>query len=857
MSRLEVIRPRKPSVWSRIGETIRSYTIGPLSLNDPEINKYFSGGQTSTGVSVSEFTALNYSAVWSAVNLISGDVASLPLVLYRRNGRGKERYEAHPLYRLLHDAPNPEMSSVTFRRTLQAHALTWGNGYAEIERDTVGRPKYVWPITPDRVEPFRDDKTKQLLYRVSNENAKQTIISPTDMIHVPGLGWDGVQGYGAIAKARESVALGLAAEKFGGTFYGNGSTFGGVIRHPTRFATLDSRNNFEKSLRNRHKGVERAHGLLLLEEGMEYAQIGIPPDQAQFLESRQFQITEIARWFNVPPHKIGDLSRATFSNIEQQNIEYFQTTLIHWLETWEQELMRKLISPLERNQQFIEHVVEGLLRGDSQGRAALELAEFQIGGLMPNEGRALSNRDPVEGGDRAFVPLNMIPLDRVDEWIDAQIEGKKNKGKTPPPSQGRSIEDIAPLVAKVEELTTKVAEADGARRNAETLAEDRAQAREEAARLLEEARAELAQTLELYAGLQVALAEEQSERALERTQIEATVERLTAVIAERDAALAQRSAEHAAAVADLQAMTEQRDLAAAALAAEQAERARERSGLEIERDMKASLLVSAEGHVRQVTGERDEALDVAESRAAEMVTLSALVNQRTGERDEAMAALQAQNADYEERFTQLRDATTTAQEARTVAETQASDATHARDEARDALYAEQAAHARTTQERDAHAAAVAQAQAELQQTRENHAQRVNGILVAHRALIADVMGRVVAREIERARKHAANPQKFRAWIDTFYGEKGVEDVAEALVPAVRAHLSILSNQCDPHEMARQLAEEHVAESAKQLRDLLHVDEFVPMLERTLAHWEASRPEDVADRLLTKGLADVR
>ncbi len=800
MSRFEVIRPRKPSLLERVGHAIRSYTVGQLSLKDPELAKYFSGGQTSTGVSVSEYTALNYSAVWSAVNLIAGDVASLPLVLYRRKENGKERYDSHPLYRVLHDSPNPEMSSITFRQTLQAHVLTWGNGYAEIERDMSGRAKYLWPITPERVQPIRENGA--LAYRVTNENGRDTYLSPGDMIHVPGLGWDGVQGYSPIAKARESVALGLAAEKFGGTFYGNGSTFGGVITHPTRFANPMARENFEKSLRNRHKGIERAHGLLLLEEGMAYAQVGIPPDQAQFLESRQFQITEVARWFNVPPHKIGDLSRATFSNIEQQNIEYFQTTLIHWLEAWEQELMRKLISPLERNQQFIEHVVEGLLRGDSQGRAALETAEFQIGGLTPNESRSLSNRNPIDGGDRAFVPMNMIPLDRVDDWIDAQID----KAKPAPPSPVGDGADRAALHLAVEELRVALAserEAHATTKHLIGALEQRATDLSGALEQLEEqadvAEATASQTIEQMDGLRSALAAEQAERAREKAEAEQRIEALG-----REVLTAQQ-----------------------------------------ERDNHES---SAQGLLQTVAAERARAEQLqgdCETLRSDLDAAQSAYKNEVSRHDFTIEKSAGAEAE--------RDAATARAE---VAETQARAAEATRASA--VIRADQADHDKAIAEQAQQAASetIATLQTELKETRENHAARVAGVLVAHRGLIVDVMHRMVEREIDRAKRHQTTPQKFRAWVDSFYTTHS-EAVAEALLPAVRAHLSVLASPCDPYEMARQLAEDHVAESSKQLRDLLHVEDFAPMLERTLEQWATSRPEAVADRLLTKGLADVR
>ena len=238
-------------------------------------------------------------------------------------------------------------------------------------------------------------------------------------------------GYSVIGKARESIGLGAAAERFGGTFFGNGSSFGGVFEHPGTM-TPNAQKSFAEAINSRHQGVDRAHKFLVVEEGMKYQRLGIPPNDAQFLETRQFQVTEIARWFGLPPHKLGDLTRATFSNIEQQAIDYYTGSLVTWLTAWEQELEAKLIAPSERGIQVIEHVVEGLLRGDAQSRATHYAQTFQVGGITPNEIRALENRNPIDGGDRSFVPLNMIPVDRLDEWIDAQIAAKL----APRPQQG-------------------------------------------------------------------------------------------------------------------------------------------------------------------------------------------------------------------------------------------------------------------------------------------------------------------------------------------------------------------------------------------------------------------------------------
>jgi HK97 family phage portal protein len=406
MPRTEVIREvvRRDTWRERIAGTIdavRSYWSGPLTTKSPELARFFGGTPTSTGITVNEHTALSFSAVYAAVALISGDVASLPLIFYRKTGNGgRERFTSHSLYRILHDEPNPEMSSMTFRETLQGHLLTYGNAYAEIERDSAGRPMALWPLTPERVAPFRDTAGR-LGYRVASGSGEVTFAA-ADMLHIPGLGYDGMCGYSVIAKARESIALGIATERFGGAFFGNGATFGGVISYPGAKPNELVIKNTQEALDSKHQGVERAHRLLALYNGAKYERMGIPPEDAQFLETRKFQVNEIARWFNIPPHKLRDLDRATFSNIEQQAVEYVTDTLRPWLTRWEHELRRKLISPLERNQQDIEHVVEGLLRGDAAGRAAFYKTMVEIGAMTVNEVRVRENMNPLPGGGSAL-----------------------------------------------------------------------------------------------------------------------------------------------------------------------------------------------------------------------------------------------------------------------------------------------------------------------------------------------------------------------------------------------------------------------------------------------------------------------
>lgn len=485
MPRTELIRvsDTKPSLMARAWEYVRSYTIGPLTSRSPELAKYFSGGGPSlSGVSVTERNADTVSAVWAAVGLIADDVSSLPLMLYKRlpNG-GKDKFEDHPLYRLLHDEPNPEMGSMVFRRTLQAHACIWQNAYAEIERDMVGRPIALWPLIPENVSVQRN-RIGGLEYLVNTGNNARAVIPAADMLHLVGRSHDGTVGCSLVDKARESLGLALASEQFGATFFGNGASIGGVISFPGPKPTEMSDENYRAQLEARHQGVKRAHKILALYNGAKFDQTSVAPNNAQFLETRTFQIREVARWFKIPPHKLADLADATFSNVEQMNTEYFVSAIRPWLVLWEQELSRKLINRLERRQQFIEHSIEGFLRGDSTARSAFYTALFNIGAITINEVRGYENLDPLAGGDQAFVQVNnLMPLSKVNAYSDAVIEAQKAPKAPlapPKPNDGASTEVKEALEAVEKRIAEQgerlIAEA-SARATAEALAAEKAQ----------------------------------------------------------------------------------------------------------------------------------------------------------------------------------------------------------------------------------------------------------------------------------------------------------------------------------------------------------------------------------------------
>jgi HK97 family phage portal protein len=388
-----------------LGRSIQSQGYTGSSLLDFDIALR----QSKTGVSVTEQSALTNVAVWSCVRILSETVASLPLFLYQRMERGKQRAIDHPLYSLLHDRPNPEMTSFTFRETLMAHLVTWGNAYAEIEyQDDRLTPKALWPLRPDMMRVERDKQTKQIVYRYSlPADYGQTVLPAYKVLHIPGLGFDGIVGYSPITMARESIGLSMGLEEYGARFFSGGATPGGVLEHPAKLSK-EAQDRLRSSWNEMHQGLSNQHRIAILEEGMKFNKIGIPLDDAQFLESRKFQKSEIAALFHVPPHMIGDLERATFSNIEEQALEFVVYTMRPWLVRWEQVFNWKLLTAPGDDVYFAEFMVDALLRGNIQARYQAYATARQWGWMSANDIRELENQNPIDGGDIYLNPLNMI-----------------------------------------------------------------------------------------------------------------------------------------------------------------------------------------------------------------------------------------------------------------------------------------------------------------------------------------------------------------------------------------------------------------------------------------------------------------
>ena len=395
---------------------------------------FYMGGSTS-GKTVTERSAMQMTAVYSCVRILAEAIAGLPLHVYRYNSDGgKAMALDHPLYRLLHDEPNPEMSSFVFRETLMTHLLLWGNAYAQIIRNGKNEIVALYPLMPNKMSVDRDESGHlyYTYYRGSDEAIKNkefaVTLQPSDVLHIPGLGFDGLVGYSPIAMAKNAIGMAIACEEYGAKFFANGAAPGGVLEHP---GTIKDPQRVRESWQSTFGGSGNANKIAVLEEGMKYTPIGISPEQAQFLETRKFQINEIARIFRVPPHMVGDLEKSSFSNIEQQSLEFVKYTLDPWVIRWEQSIQRSLLSRDEKAVYFVKFNLEGLLRGDYQSRMNGYAIGRQNGWMSANDIRELENLDRIsaeDGGDLYLINGNMLPLKNAGAFADTPTDdGKEEK----------------------------------------------------------------------------------------------------------------------------------------------------------------------------------------------------------------------------------------------------------------------------------------------------------------------------------------------------------------------------------------------------------------------------------------------
>lgn len=386
-------------------------------------------GSSSSGKSVTERSVMQMTAVYACVRILSEAVAGLPLHFYRYKEDGsKEMAIDTNLYHLLHDEPNPEMSSFVFRETLMTHLLLWGNAYAQIIRNGKGEIIALYPLMPNKMQVDRDESGKLYYTYTRSEGEANTMqgssvtLEPKDVLHIPGLGFDGLVGYSPIAMAKNAIGLAIATEEFGSKFFANGAAPSGVLEHP---GTIKDPTRVREAWQSQFGGSGNSGKVAVLEEGMKYTPISISPEQAQFLETRKFQINEIARIFRVPPHMVGDLEKSSFSNIEQQSLEFVKYTLDPWVVRWEQSLSRSLLSEDEKKVYFFKFKLEGLLRGDYQSRMNGYAIARQNGWMSANDIRELEDLDkltPEQGGDLYLINGNMLPLNQAGAYAEKNNE---------------------------------------------------------------------------------------------------------------------------------------------------------------------------------------------------------------------------------------------------------------------------------------------------------------------------------------------------------------------------------------------------------------------------------------------------
>ncbi len=361
------------------------------------------------GGSVTPTNAMQLATVFACTRVVSEGVAMLPLVLFEQNGRMRQRAKSHPVYSLLHDLPNPEMTSVDVRAAMMGHLSSWGNAYAQIVFDRAGRRRELWPLRPDRMEVVRDP-ADNLLYKYQPLNGDTEYFQRWEIMHVRGLSFDGLIGYSPISQARKTFERKQRMEEYEASFWENSARPDFVLKTPAKLSDK-AYSKLLDAWEKRFKGPGQSGRTAILEEGLDVATIGIPQTDAQFLESMKFSRQEIAAMYRVPLHMINDLDRATFSNIEEQGQEFVVYTLGIWLKAWEEAIYRDLLTPAERNRYYARHMVQGLLRGNHATRSQFYTSLWNVGAMSINEMRDLEDMNPIPDGDSYFVPLNMVSLD--------------------------------------------------------------------------------------------------------------------------------------------------------------------------------------------------------------------------------------------------------------------------------------------------------------------------------------------------------------------------------------------------------------------------------------------------------------
>ena len=408
----------------------------PATPHEQLLHMFSGGGMTSyTGKTINEQNALTLTAVYACIKILSENIASLPLHLYRRTKQGREKAVDHPLYDVIHSHPNSEMTSMVFREVSTAHLTSWGNWYSNIVYNQAGRVVELWPLRPDQMEVER--KEGKLKYTYHRQSGSDIILSRRDVLHIPGLGFDGITGYSPIAKAREAIGLALGAEEYGARFFGNDARPGIIIRHPETLGDK-GKESLKKGWEEAYGSLEKKHRVAILEEGMDVVTVGVPPQEAQYIELRKFQIEEICRIFNVPLHMVQHTEKTTSwgTGVDQLTRGFVTYSLRPWLTRIEQNLSAQLLTQRERRKYYFEHNVDGLLRGDAKSRSEFYKNMFMIGGVTINGILAKENEDPIDHplANVPFIPVNMQPITFFESGSGEPEPEKKREERAIPPA---------------------------------------------------------------------------------------------------------------------------------------------------------------------------------------------------------------------------------------------------------------------------------------------------------------------------------------------------------------------------------------------------------------------------------------
>lgn len=905
----------------------RSYWTGPYTpktyTRDPALKNLFGAEPVYAGVPVDEHSAFTFSAVFDAVNQISSDVGKLPKNLRkRRKEGGSDVYIESKVYWLLKYRANPEMTAPVFWRTIIAHALTCKGGFAEIVRDQLGRPAELWIITPDRVQAHRkrlaDGTLGPLGWKIDGK--EDTIIPDADMLHIHGLGYDGINGYGVIAMARQTIGLALAAERFGAQYFGRGTMFGGHLA-VTDELDADQKKELIEGIKTLRMQQDAAFRVMITDASSKFTQFTNKPSESQMDETRVSQVLEVARFFRMPPVRLGVTipGAVSYASVEISNQEYYTGALLDWITMAEAECWAKLIPVAEKAIQYVKFNANVFLRGDSKARSDFYGVMLDRGVFCADDVLELEDMNPQPNGQGKMylVQSAQVPKDQLKDLTAARI--KQDETPPPPPqapvvppsdeeddnedqdrerlraaeealdeartaldtertarvdaeATGRATAEelalrrtseleaataLARLTAVVEQLRADLAARDAA--IVETTGRAAALAQE-----LEGARADLAETAE---AVSLAAREAESARA-SHTEAAVALEAALARVADAEALVATAGADRSAATAALE--TAQRELREAQARTETAEAAR--ADLEQHAESLRAANTAAETHVSRLQAELETAAaeavtlrasveaaeaEVARSAQAAVVTDISLAQLRAD-----LAAAQGDLAARETDLATLREA----ERATPVACTTCGGsgvpcADCPAGVALTAAMAERDASRTAVSELETRISTAETALAESRQALETGRQatrdRMLATIAAHRGLFVDAMGRMTRREAAQARTKQATPAKLRRWLEDFASVQ-IPICVESLVPAMRTHLAWTGSDADPVEAATIVAREHLAKFTERLREVIDgpAEEFHGELETVLARWESDRAGMVADAILAEEVRHV-